>query len=55
MEKKVTFTHRWLPWALIAPQLLVVVVFFVWPSGQALYQSLLLEDAFGNSRQFHGF
>jgi sn-glycerol 3-phosphate transport system permease protein len=54
MEKKVTFKHRWLPWALIAPQLVVVLVFFVWPSGQALYQSLLLEDAFGGNRQFVG-
>ena len=54
MEKKVTFKHRWLPWALIAPQLAVVLVFFVWPSAQALYQSLLLEDAFGASREFVG-
>jgi sn-glycerol 3-phosphate transport system permease protein len=54
VEKKVTFQHRWLPWALIAPQLVVVLVFFVWPSGQALFQSLLIEDAFGNSREFVG-
>lgn len=54
MEKKVTFKSRWLPWALLAPQLAVVLVFFFWPSGQALYQSLLLEDAFGGNRQFVG-
>jgi sn-glycerol 3-phosphate transport system permease protein len=54
MDKKVTFTHKWLPWALLAPQLVVVLVFFFWPSGQALYQSLLLQDAFGGSVQFVG-
>ncbi len=54
MEKKVTFKHDWLPWALIAPQLIVVLIFFVWPSAQALLQSLMLEDAFGNSREFVG-
>ncbi len=54
MEKRVTFSHRWLPWALIAPQMAVVLVFFFWPAGQALYQSLLLEDAFGGNRQFVG-
>jgi sn-glycerol 3-phosphate transport system permease protein len=54
VEKRVTFRHRWLPWALIAPQMAVVLVFFFWPAGQALYQSLLLEDAFGGNRQFVG-
>lgn len=54
MEKKVTFGHRWLPWALMAPQLVVVLVFFFWPAGQALYQSLLMEDAFGGNREFVG-
>lgn len=54
MEKKVRFKSRWLPWALIAPQLAIVLVFFFWPAGQALYQSVLEEDAFGMSRQFVG-
>jgi sn-glycerol 3-phosphate transport system permease protein len=30
------------------------VVFFFWPAGQALYQSVLQEDAFGTSREFVG-
>ncbi len=54
MEKKVRFKSRWLPWVLIAPQLAIVLVFFFWPAGQALYQSVLEEDAFGMSRQFVG-
>ena len=54
MEKKVRFQSRWLPLVLIAPQLTIVLVFFFWPAGQALYQSVLEEDAFGMSRQFVG-
>ncbi len=53
-EKRVRFAHRWLPWALIAPQLAVVGVFFFWPAGQALVQSVLAEDAFGTSTEFVG-
>jgi sn-glycerol 3-phosphate transport system permease protein len=54
MEKRVRFRSRWLPWMLIAPQMLVVLVFFFWPAAQALYQSLLSQDAFGTSTQFVG-
>ena len=36
MEKRVVFRSSWLPWALMAPQLLVIVLFFFWPAGQAL-------------------
>ncbi|MEY4711011.1 MAG: sn-glycerol-3-phosphate transport system permease protein U [Pseudomonadota bacterium] len=32
----------------------IVLVFFFWPAGQALYQSVLQEDAFGASREFVG-
>ena len=54
MEKRVRFQSRWLPWVLIAPQMAVVLVFFFWPAGQALYQSLLQQDAFGTSVEFVG-
>ena len=49
MEKRVLFRSVWLPWLLLAPQLLVVGMFFFWPAGQALVQSLQQQDAFGNS------
>ncbi|WP_422085296.1 MULTISPECIES: sn-glycerol-3-phosphate ABC transporter permease UgpA [Variovorax] len=49
MEKRVLFRSSWLPWALLAPQLIIVGVFFFWPAGQALVQSLQQQDAFGNS------
>jgi sn-glycerol 3-phosphate transport system permease protein len=54
MEKKVRFKSLWLPWALIAPQMFVVLVFFFWPAGRAIYQSVLSEDAFGTSSEFVG-
>jgi len=54
-EKRVRFTSGWLPYALIFPQLLITIVFFFWPAGQALIQSLLVEDAFGASTEFVWF
>jgi sn-glycerol 3-phosphate transport system permease protein len=54
VEKRVLFRSWWLPWALVAPQLAIVCVFFFWPAGQALFQSVLREDAFGTSSEFVG-
>jgi sn-glycerol 3-phosphate transport system permease protein len=51
MERKV-FSNRLLPFALTLLQLVVTLVFFVWPSVQAVWQSLLLDDAFGGSAKF---
>lgn len=53
-EKRVVFRSRWLPWALLAPQVLVIVVFFFWPAGQALLQSFQQTDAFGTSTEWVG-
>ena len=53
-EKRVRFKSWWLPWVLVAPQLAVILVFFFWPAGQALYQSVLQSDAFGTSVEFVG-
>ena len=39
---------------LVAPQMAIVLVFFFWPAGQALYQSVLTQDAFGTSTEFVG-
>jgi sn-glycerol 3-phosphate transport system permease protein len=54
VEKRVVFRSRWLPWALLAPQLFVIVVFFFWPAGQALLQSFQQSDAFGTSVEWVG-
>ena len=54
MEKRVVFNNRWLPYLLVAPQLLVTFVFFFWPAGQAIYQSAFIPDPFGLKTQFVG-
>ena len=54
MEKRVLFRSAWLPWLLLAPQLIVISVFFFWPAGQALLQSFQLQDAFGLSTEWVG-
>jgi sn-glycerol 3-phosphate transport system permease protein len=53
--KRVTFRHKWLPYLLLAPQLVITFVFFLWPAAQALYQSMLVEDAFGLKTEFVWF
>jgi sn-glycerol 3-phosphate transport system permease protein len=50
----VLFRSRGLPWLLIAPQMAIVLTFFFWPTGQALYQSVLSQDAFGTTTEFVG-
>ena len=54
-EKRVVFKSPWLPYLLVAPQMVITLVFFFWPATQALYQSLLVEDAFGATTQFVWF
>lgn len=53
-EKRVVFRSGWLPWALLAPQVAVIAVFFFWPAGQALLQSFQQSDAFGTSTEWVG-
>src|SRR5512141_1919303 len=55
MEKRTQFPVGWLPYALVAPQLAITIVFFIWPAGQALWQSLLVQDAFGTNTEFVWF
>lgn len=50
----VIFPGRLLPYLLLLPQLAVTVVFFLWPAGQAIRQSLLREDPFGLKSRFVG-
>lgn len=54
MEKRVFFRSGWLPWLLLTPQMAVILVFFFWPAGQAILQSLQQQDAFGTSVEFVG-
>ena len=54
MEKRVRFTSAWLPWVLLAPQVLIIAVFFFWPAAQAVLQSLQVQDSFGLSTEWAG-
>jgi len=54
MEKRVVFRSAWLPYALVAPQIAITLVFFFWPAAQALWYSFQLQDAFGLKTQFVG-
>ena len=54
MEKRVVFQNRWLPYLQVAPQLAITLIFFFLPAGQAIYQSVLMQDPFGLSTEFVG-
>jgi sn-glycerol 3-phosphate transport system permease protein len=54
LAKRVVFKNKWLPYALVAPQMLILAVFFFWPAGQAIYQSFFLSDPFGGAGIFVG-
>ncbi|MEM6945316.1 MAG: sn-glycerol-3-phosphate ABC transporter permease UgpA [Pseudomonadota bacterium] len=54
MEKRVKFKGIWLPLLLIAPQIVITAVFFFYPAGQAIWQSLFIPDPFGLSMQWVG-
>ena len=55
MQKYAHFKGLTIPFLLLLPQLAITIVFFYWPASQAVWQSFLLEDAFGISTQFVWF
>ncbi len=54
MEKRVFFKGWKLPLLLVTPQLIISAVFFFYPSGQAIWNSLFLPDPFGLKTEFVG-
>lgn len=52
--KQVIFKEKGLPYLLIGPEVILVLLFFIFPATQALLQSLYREDAFGITRVFIG-
>ena len=54
MEKRVFFEHRLTPYLLVAAQLAITLIFFIWPAAQAFYQSTITQDAFGLTTTFVG-
>ena len=54
IEKRARFRSRWLPYALVAPQIAVTIVFFFLPAGEAVYYSAHIQNAFGGNLEFVG-
>jgi sn-glycerol 3-phosphate transport system permease protein len=54
MEKRVVFRSAWLPYALLAPQIAITLIFFFWPAVEAVWFSFQLQDAFGLKTEFVG-
>jgi sn-glycerol 3-phosphate transport system permease protein len=54
-ESRAIFSGKLLPYLLLLPQLVISLVFFYWPAVQALWQSFLVQDAFGLSTEFVWF
>jgi sn-glycerol 3-phosphate transport system permease protein len=54
VRRKVIFRGTTLPLLLLAPQLAVTAVFFLWPAGVAVYQSVLQQDPWGLRTEFVG-
>jgi len=55
MENRAIFSGKLLPYLLVLPQLAVSLIFFYWPAAQAVWQSFLVQDAFGLTTQFVWF
>jgi sn-glycerol 3-phosphate transport system permease protein len=53
--QKAVFRAKGLPYILLLPQMVIIVVFFFWPAAQALFQSLYMQDPFGLSSEFVWF
>ena len=54
LEKRACFRSAWLPYALVAPQIVGHAGVLLLAGGQALYQSFQMQDAFGGNLQFVG-
>jgi sn-glycerol 3-phosphate transport system permease protein len=53
--KRTIFPNKLLPYALLAPQLAVTLIFFIWPAAQAVKSSFEREDPFGFRTTFIWF
>jgi sn-glycerol 3-phosphate transport system permease protein len=54
MQPRAVFPNKVLPYLLLAPQIAITLVFFVWPASQAMLQSMRREDPFGLASRFVG-
>src|SRR3989442_7747423 len=52
--KRTVFRNRWLPYALVAPQVAITLIFFFWPAFDSLRLSLYRASPFGDRLIFIG-
>ncbi|UTM59486.1 ABC transporter permease subunit [Photobacterium sp. CCB-ST2H9] len=55
MERRQQFHHSGVPYLMLAPQIMIITIFFFYPAAQAVYLSFMLEDPWGLSSTFIGF
>lgn len=55
MERRQQFLHSPLPYLLLAPQIVIIAIFFIYPAAKAIYLSFMLEDPWGISSTFVWF
>lgn len=54
MIKKARFQNPYLPYLLLAPQILITLLFFIYPAFEALRQAFFLSDPYGAFARFVG-
>ena len=54
MEKQYEFHSKFLPFFLVLPQMIIVILFFFWPALQGVWQSFFVQDPFGGRVVFVG-
>lgn len=54
MNKRPIFKNKLLPYLLLAPQLLITLIFFIWPAAKTMIFSVQAVDPFGNDSTFVG-
>lgn len=53
--RRAYFQNNWVAALLVAPQILIIFVFFYWPTTQALYWAFTLEQPWGGGSEWVGF
>lgn len=51
---KAQFGSPWMPYLLLAPQMVIIAIFFLWPAGEAIWSSFFLEDPFFGTATYVG-
>ena len=52
--RRAYFENNWIAALVVAPQLLIIFVFFYWPTSQALYWAFTLEQPWGGGNEWVG-